>query len=59
MIFVGPFRGGVAMLGSFISDGLTNRPVKLADNLVTPLITGLLFIFLMEIGIVYSIPWWI
>jgi dolichol kinase len=58
-IFVGPIWGGIAMLGFFLSDALTDRPLKLADNLVTPLITGLLFIFLMEIGFVYSIPWWI
>jgi dolichol kinase len=56
--FVGPFWAIGAMGGFVISDLLTEKPFKISDNLLTPLVVGAIFFFLTISGVDYQIPYW-
>jgi dolichol kinase len=58
-IFVGPVWALGAMLGFFLGDALTEKPLPVMDNLFTPIITGIIFILLTLAGISYQVPGWL
>lgn len=58
-IFVGPIWALGAMAGYILGDGLTEKPLKISDNLLTPMLIGLIFLILTLCGIPYSVPNWV
>lgn len=57
-VLVGPYWAIGAMIGFIISDLITETPLKISDNLLTPLLVGLIFLILTVAGVYHEIPYW-
>jgi dolichol kinase len=57
-LFVGPLWAIISVICFFIGDTLTEKPVKLSDNLFTPLVIGMAYLVLLLLHVPYVVPAW-